>query len=162
MPAARAEAAAPPAPGWAPPAWAWPLSLVCSLAGLGVAAYLTAVHYSTHVTLACSATGLINCERVTTSPQAEVAGVPVAVLGVAWFAVMGALGTPRAWRSDAAAIRFARVAWVVAGVAMVLHLLYAELFQIDAICLWCSAAHLLVGLLFAIVLLGTALARTAG
>lgn len=160
MPAAQAEAAATAAPGWDPPAWAWPLSLVCSLAGLGVAAYLTAVHYSTHVTLACSATGLINCERVTTSPQSVVAGVPVAVLGVAWFAVMAGLATPWAWRSDAAAVWAGRVAWVVVGVAMVLHLLYAELFQIDAICLWCTAVHVLVGLVFAIVLLGTALARS--
>jgi uncharacterized membrane protein len=30
----------------------------------------------------------------------------------------------------------------VVGVLFVLYLLYAELFLIDAICLWCTAAHI--------------------
>jgi len=147
--------------GWIPPVWAWPLSLLASLAGVGVSVYLTVVHYNTHVTLACSSTGLINCERVTTSPQSEVSGIPVAVLGVVWFAVMLVMSTPWSWRAPGPAIWVARVAWTVGGVGMVLHLLYAELFQIDAICLWCTAVHALVLVLFAIVAFATSLARVA-
>lgn len=140
--------------------WAWPLSTLASLLGIGVAGYLTIVHYTTSVTLACSDTGLINCEKVTTSPQSMVYGVPVALLGLIWFVVMLALSTPWAWRSPAPWLWIGRLAWVIGGIAMVLHLIYAELFQIDAICLWCSAVHVLTLVLFAIVTIATALART--
>ena len=51
-----------------------------------------------------------------------IAGVPVALLGVVFFVVAGALCLPAAWRSQAPAVRIARIGWMVAGVAMVLHL----------------------------------------
>ena len=38
--------------------------------------------------------------------------------------------------------------WAVVGVATALWLIYAELFRIDAICLWCTAVHVLTLLLF--------------
>ncbi len=50
---------------------------------------------------------------------------------------------------------------MVAGVAMVLHLVYAELFQIDAICLWCTTVHVITVILFAVVLVAEALAVQA-
>jgi len=50
---------------------------------------------------------------------------------------------------------------MVAGVAMVLHLVYAELFQIDAICLWCTTVHVITVVLFAVVLVAEALAVQA-
>jgi uncharacterized membrane protein len=140
--------------------WAWPLSTLASLLGIGVAGYLTIVHYTTSVSLACSDTGLINCQKVTTSPQSMVYGAPVALLGLIWFVVMLGLSTPWAWRSPAPWLWIGRLAWVIGGIAMVLHLIYAELFQIDAICLWCSAVHVLTLVLFAIVTIATALART--
>ena len=37
------------------------------------------------------------------------------------------------------------------------YLVYAELFRIDAICLWCSAVHVITALLFGLVCFGTAL-----
>ena len=143
------------------PAWVAPVTLALSAAGLAVSAYLTLVHYTTTVTLACSTTGVVNCEKVTTSPQSMIAGVPVAPLGVVFFVVAAALCVPAAWRSQAPAVRIARIAWMVAGVAMVLHLVYAELFQIDAICLWCTTVHVITVVLFAVVLVAEALAVQA-
>ena len=58
-------------------------------------------------------------------------------------------------------MRYARIGWAVAGVAMVVRLVYAELFQIDAICLWCTVVHAISVLLFAVVLLGEAMAVQA-
>ena len=40
---------------------------------------------------------------------------------------------------------------------MVLHLVYAELFQIDAVCLWCTSVHVITVILFAAVLVAEAL-----
>lgn len=138
------------------PAWVAPTSLVLVAAGLAVSIYLTITHFTTHVSLACSNTGTINCEKVTTSPESYLVGIPVAALGVAWFVVAAALCLPAAWRSPAPAVRYARIAWAVAGVLMVVRLVYAELFQIDAICLWCTAVHVITVVLFALVLVAEA------
>jgi uncharacterized membrane protein len=138
-----------------------PVTVALSAAGLAVSIYLTLVHYTTTVKLACSTTGVVNCEKVTTSPQSMLAGVPVALLGVVFFVVAGALCLPPAWRSQAPAVRVARIGWMVAGVAMVLHLVYAELFQIDAVCLWCTSVHVITVILFAAVLVAEALAVQA-
>jgi uncharacterized membrane protein len=150
-----------PTPGRWLPAWVAPVTLALAAAGLAVSAYLTLTHYTTTVRLACSTTGAIDCQKVTTSPQSMIAGVPVAVLGVVFFVVAGALCLPAAWRSQTPAVRIARIGWMLVGVAMVLHLVYAELFQIDAICLWCTAVHVITVILFAAVLVAEALAAQA-
>ncbi len=140
------------------PRWAWTVTLALSLAGLAVSAYLTYVHYTTPTALSCPDTGLINCVKVTTSPQSMLFGViPVAVSGLAYYAVMTALTTPWAWRSSAPLVRGARLAGAVAGVGMVCYLVYVELVVVDAICLWCTAVHVVTFLLFVAVLAATVL-----
>jgi len=148
------------APRWLP-AWVAPVTLALAGAGLAVSVYLTLVHYTTSVKLACSTTGVVNCEKVTSSPQSMLAGIPVALLGVVFFGVAGALCLPAAWRSQSAAVRIARIGWMAAGIAMVVRLVYAELFQIDAVCLWCTAVHVITVILFAAVLVAEALAVQA-
>jgi len=159
MTAASATDARPPQ-RWVP-GWVAPVSLLLVAGGLAVSIYLTITHYTTHVRLACSASGVIDCQKVTTSPQSYIAGIPVADLGVLFFVVGAALCLPAAWRSPVPAVRYARVAWAVAGVAMVVRLVYAELFQIDAICLWCTVVHVISVVLFAVVLVGEAMAVQA-
>jgi uncharacterized membrane protein len=127
-------------------------TLALSLAGLGVSVYLTVAHYTTAVTLSCPETGLVNCQKVTTSAQSMVFGViPVAVLGLAFFAAMVVLNSPRAWRSGWPGIRWARLGSLAAGMAFVLYLIYTELFTLDAICLWCTSIHVITLLLFVLV-----------
>ena len=55
-------------------------TLLLSIAGLGVSIYLTITHFD-KVALVCSDNGTINCDKVTTSPQSEIFGIPVAMLG---------------------------------------------------------------------------------
>jgi uncharacterized membrane protein len=143
------------------PARIAPATLGLVGAGLVLSVYLTITHFTTTVKLACSTTGTINCEKVTTSPQSYLLGVPVATLGVAFFVVAAALCLPAAWRSPVPAVRYARIGWAFAGVLMVVRLVYAELFQIDAICLWCTAVHVITVILFALVLVAEALAVQA-
>ncbi|HXA34256.1 MAG TPA: vitamin K epoxide reductase family protein [Acidimicrobiales bacterium] len=127
-------------------------SLVLSIVGLAVSIYLTLTHFSSAVTLSCPAGGgAINCEKVTTSSQSYVFGIPVAVLGLAYFLPMLVLCLPVAWRSLNRWIHLARLLLSVAGVGMIIYLISAELFTIKAICLWCTSVHVITFLLFVLI-----------
>jgi len=125
-------------------------TLVLSLVGLGVSTYLTITHFD-KVALVCSSNATINCEKVTTSPQSEILGIPVAMLGLLFFVPMILLCLPAAWRSADRRIHLARLVLSVTGVGMILYLIIAELFIIKAICLWCSSVHLITFVLFVII-----------
>jgi uncharacterized membrane protein len=126
-------------------------TLLLCVFGLGVSIYLTITHFSPHA-LVCSDNGAINCLKVTTSPQSEIIGIPVAILGLAYFVPMIALCLPAAWRSRDRRIHLARLALSIIGVGMILYLIIAELFIIKAICLWCSSVHVVTFLLFVIIM----------
>jgi uncharacterized membrane protein len=138
------------------PRWPALVGTILSAAGIGVAGYLTYEHFTSSSTLACSDNSVVNCLKVTTSSYSAVAGVPVAVLGLVFFVVMLALQLPRTWQRPEPALRWARLGWAVLGLATVLYLLYAELFEIDAICLWCTAVHVLTLVLFGTTVFATA------
>ena len=138
------------------PRWLVLGSLALAVAGVLVAGYLTIEHYTASTTLACPDTGVINCQKVTTSAQSKVLGIPVALLGLLYFVVMLAASLPAVWRMTQPAVRFGRLAFAVVGVGFVVYLVYAELFVLDAICLWCTAVHVLTVALFALVAFGTA------
>jgi uncharacterized membrane protein len=140
---------------WKPPRWASPVSLLVCAAGIAVASYLTYVHYTTVKNLACSDRGVINCAKVTTSAQSHFLGMPVAVLGLAYFVAMAVLCLPFAWRREERLVRIARFVASAGGVAMVLWLVYAELFIIDAICLYCTVVHGLSLVLFLVIAAAT-------
>ncbi len=137
------------------PRWPGLTGTLASVAGLGIAGYLTYEHFTGSSSLVCSDKGIVNCLAVTTSSYAVVAGVPVAVLGLIFFAVTLVLQLPVAWRWPNPIIRKARLAWAVIGLGTVIYLLYAELFEIDAICLWCTAVHVLTLVLFVSTVFGT-------
>jgi uncharacterized membrane protein len=141
----------------------WPavVSGVLCLAGLAVAAYLTYAHYTTAAVLACSDKGLVNCAKVTTSSYSRILGLPVSDLGVAYFMVMAVLCSPWAWRSQHRVLRGFRVLAALSGVGLVVWLIYAELFRLDAICLYCTAVHVITALLFVTVAFGTAVTGPA-
>lgn len=122
-----------------------------SVAGLAVSAYLTVAHYTSPSVLACGESGLVNCARVTTSPESVLFGIPVAVLGVAFFAAMVGLNLPAAWRSTSPVLWGARLGLAAVGMALVLWLIYAELFRIGSICVYCTAVHVLTFALFVLV-----------
>jgi uncharacterized membrane protein len=139
-----------------PPAWVPVTSLGLSLVALAVASYLTVTHYADPAALACPDTGIVNCALVTTSSWSVVLGVPLAVLGLVWAAVMTGLTLPWSWRRPARWVDGTRLVLSGAGAAMVLYLVYVELFRIGAICLWCTAMHVTAVILFGVILAGRA------
>ena len=139
-------------PGWVPGS-----SLAVCMAGLVIAGYLTWEHFTGASTFACPETGTINCVKVTTSSYSTIAGVPVALLGLLFFGALTLMCLPAAWRSALPFLRALRLASVTTGVLLVLYLIWAELFRISAICLWCTAVHILTIALFGIVAIAQAL-----
>jgi len=136
--------------------WPWLAGTLICLLGLADASYLTVAHYDAHVTLACPDRGFVNCGLVTTSVYSEILGIPVAVLGLVFFLGMLPLQLPWAWRSTRRSVRLLRLGGSVVGVGMVMWLVYAELFLIGSICLYCTGVHVLTFLLFVTVAFGTA------
>jgi len=135
------------------PRWVARSTFALAIAASAVSAYLTIAHFTEPELLVCSGSGAINCARVTTSAQSRFLGIPVAVLGLGWSIAMVALCSPGAWGSRASWVRGLRLALACLGVLFVLWLVYAELFTIRAICLWCTAIHVLAFALFVLVVL---------
>ena len=77
--------------------------------------YLTLTHYTKVVALVCSNNGAINCEKVTTSPQSMVFGIPVAVLGLVFFVSMFVLALPRIYERPELIIARVRLGSSVVG-----------------------------------------------
>jgi uncharacterized membrane protein len=99
--------------------------------GLAISIYLTWVHYA-GIEPVC--TGISDCERVQTSQYADLAGIPVAVLGIVGYAaILLSLRT----RADVTAL----LAYL--ALAFSAYLTWAEVFRIDAICQWCVASALI-------------------
>ena len=139
------------------PRWLAPAALTLSVLGLLVAAYLTYEHYTGSTSLACSATGTIDCHKVTTSKWSMFLGLPVALLGLLYFVALTALCLPAVWRRTGRAMDHLRLVVAAVGLPMVLYLVWAELARIEAICLWCTAVHVLTFVLIVVLAVGSIL-----
>ncbi len=167
--AAAAEPAAPslrerllgPGPAGLPapsPVLVW-LTFGLTLAGLGLSIYLTIVDLQPSV-LVCSAHGLVNCENVLHSAEAKIFGViPVAFLGLAFYAFACLLNSPWAWRRPEPLIRWGRLSAFIVGICFVLYLIYAELIEIGNICIWCTTVHCVTFVLFVLIVFDSAFRR---
>lgn len=144
------------------PRWLAPLSLLLVVGGLGVSAYMTYEHFTENATLVCTIGGVVDCAKVTTSSWAYFLGIPVAVLGLVFFVVALLLVLPGTWRRSEPWVDRARLAWLSIGLAMVLYLVWAEIFQIGAICSWCTVVHVITFVLWAAVMFGQILSEPAG
>jgi len=116
------------------------LVALLSFAGLAVAGYLTYVHYA-EIDPVCVSGG---CERVQASDYAELAGLPVALIGVAGYAAIALSLLARGELGRTATATLSLV-----GLGFSLYLTYLEVFVIEAICQWCVVSALLMGALTA-------------
>jgi uncharacterized membrane protein len=104
-----------------------------ALVGIAIAGYLTWVHYAGLEPVCVGGGG--GCERVQSSRSAELAGIPVAVLGLGGYvAILASLALPEEQGASVAAflalVGFGFSAWLT----------YVEIAKIDAICQWCVAS----------------------
>ncbi len=110
-----------------------------AVTGLAIATYLTVVHYAGGDPVCAIAHG---CATVQKSHYAQLAGVPVALLGaLGYLAILGSLAR------DGETARTATAFLAIAGVGFSVWLTYVELFELDAVCIWCVGSAICMVLL---------------
>ena len=107
-----------------------------ALAGIAVAGYLTWAHFADE-SVVCVAGG--GCETVQESEYSEVAGIPVALLGLVAYSMVAGLIL---WDAPSARLGAATIAFV--GLLFRMYLLAVQLFVIDAVCVWCLANDVVI------------------
>ena len=115
-------------------------AILLSVLGIGVAGYLTWVHYGDLQPLCVGGGG--GCEKVQTSDQSELAGVPVALLGLLAYVT---LLVANVLRGELARMAAALTALVGAGFSV--YLTIESVTVIEATCQWCLVSLVLMVLL---------------
>jgi uncharacterized membrane protein len=114
-------------------------SLILCSVGIGIAGYLTYVHYAGLQPICGISHG---CETVQTSRYASLVGVPVALLGLISYLLIFASLCVRDDRSQLAGYALVVTAFVFSA-----YLTYREVFTIHAICTWCVSSAIVFTLL---------------
>ena len=118
---------------------------VMCLIGIGIAGYLTYVHYAGLKVLCLSSGG---CETVQASRYAKLGGIPVATLGlVGYILILGSL----ALRGETG--RAVGFGLALFGFCFSMYLTYRELFTIHAICQWCVSSAVVMTIVVVLTLL---------
>lgn len=132
--------------------------LLLSVAGIGIALYLTTVHYE-NVPLVCSTRGFVDCSFVLSSPYSVIPGttVPITVPGLAWAVISAALAIAALRLSSSFSptlrnIHIAQFAWSLVGMLTALYLVYVEIVKLHTICAWCTGMHVIILVMFLITL----------
>jgi uncharacterized membrane protein len=108
--------------------------------GLGVAIYLTYIHYAGIKPVCTAGT---SCLKVQSSVWSKLAGVPVALMGlIGYVGILGSLVLP-----DREQTRQATLVLTLIGFGFSGYLTYRELFSIHAICEWCASSAVILTLL---------------
>ena len=143
----------------------WAL-LLLSLIGTGIALYLTAVHYE-NIPLFCSASGLVNCEHVTSSPYSVLFGttIPITVPGLGWaivsaiLAIVGLRTASSFYGRDTSVptgiffrVVLAQFVWSLLGLLTVIYLVYVEIVLLHTLCAWCTGLHVTILAMFLLTL----------
>jgi uncharacterized membrane protein len=141
----------------------WRTMLALTVIGLGVATYLTYIHYAGIKPLCGRGGG--SCEIVQSSQYSKLAGVPVALIGlIGYIAILASLLAPEREES-----RFATVAFTTVGFGFSAYLTYREIFSIHHICEWCLSSAIIIAILMVLSIVRflraddrTAVPRTTG
>jgi uncharacterized membrane protein len=117
-------------------------AIVVGVIGLGIASYLTIVHYTGGAPVCAIAHG---CETVQKSDYSKLAGVPVALLGlIGYVGILGAMirddDNARSVAAFLSLLGFGFSAWLT----------YTELALINAICIWCVGSAICMTILAAL------------
>jgi uncharacterized membrane protein len=118
-------------------------SIALVLVGIGISGYLTYTHYE-GIDPSCVG-GSSGCHIVQTSKYAELAGVPVALIGLIGYFLIGATLFARSELDRTITLGLA-----LGGAAFTVYLTYLEVFVIEAICQWCVANAVTMWALFII------------
>ncbi len=130
-----------------------------SLAGLGLATYLTVVYLAGHG-LACGPGG--GCASVTTSRYAVFLGIPVAMMGVGGYSLLllGSLAV-LGLEDPPDVLRYGLLGLAGIGVLFSAYLTATQAFLLHSFCIYClTSASIMVSILL-LTLVGTLAARSS-
>jgi uncharacterized membrane protein len=115
--------------------------IVLATIGLGVASYLTYIHYSGAEPL-CSIKGN-PCSQVQKSIYSKLGGVPVALIGlIGYLLILGSLLMREGERA-----RLTTTVLTLGGFGFSVYLTYREVFTLEKICEWCVSSAVIVTIL---------------
>ncbi|MGA3082151.1 MAG: vitamin K epoxide reductase family protein [Terracidiphilus sp.] len=114
------------------------LIAILALAGVAVSTLALRVHFSTG-TEPCSINERWDCGVVNHSPFAEVAHIPVAVIGIAGYLALAGLALARQ--------RFLLFLAVLVGLAFALRLTFVEELVLEVWCLYCVISQTIIALI---------------
>jgi len=117
---------------------------VLAVLGIVVSSLSLLHHYSKSKTTYCDFGESFNCDLVNRSQYSSIAGIPVAGIGVAGYAVLLAFAT--LYRSKAETPALLTLS-ALAGLAFALYLAYLEVFVLQALCLLCLSSLTLIALI---------------
>lgn len=117
---------------------------VLALAGVVDSAVALQRHYAKSATDFCDFNHKFSCDIVNRSEQSTLAGIPVAAIGVAGYAVLFVLSTIWKARSDTP-LRL--LAASLLGLAFALYLTYVEAYVLDTWCILCLTSLGLISLI---------------
>ncbi|HEY4691745.1 MAG TPA: vitamin K epoxide reductase family protein [Anaerolineae bacterium] len=137
------------------------IEIVLCAAGAGVAAILATFHYSTEASaLLCTRAG--GCEAVNTSPYSTIGGIPIALIGLGAYGVIGVLAflsTRPGSTGEYAALAVFGLSLI--GVLYSIYLTYLEFFVIRAVCPWCIASAVIMTAIWIVSLVDVSRRRRA-
>ncbi|MBI2572235.1 vitamin K epoxide reductase family protein [Candidatus Woesearchaeota archaeon] len=114
--------------------------IVLSVVGILISIYLVSNHYNTGGSV-CDISKTISCSLANGSIYSKFAGIPVSILGLAWFAVVAYLAMQLRGKTQTTIPLL--MAWSFMGLGAIFYFIYAEI-SVRALCLACTAAHLLI------------------
>lgn len=116
-----------------------------SLAGVAVSAYALKLHYTVGPSTFCNINDTFNCDVVNKSWASQIAGVPVALLGIVGYALLG-IGS--VWLLVTQKLRqftWGAMALASAGaLGFALFLTGVEAFDLKAYCIVCLASQAII------------------
>ncbi|MEY4745244.1 MAG: hypothetical protein RL272_1189 [Candidatus Parcubacteria bacterium] len=109
-------------------------------AGSAFMGYLVYLHFKTSPGTLCNFGAGFSCEIVNKSVYSELFGIPLSIMGLAYFIGVGYLAItkhlPHTYRTILALTAFSLV--------FSLHLTYVEFFVLGSVCLFCEASKLVM------------------
>ena len=124
--------------------WLYRAIAVLSLCGILVSAISLQRHFAKSETTFCDFNQKFSCDIVNRSEYSEIAGIPVAAIGVAGYAALFWLST--IWKSRRETPTRMLVVAVV-GLVFALYLTYIEAYQLKTWCILCLASQAVIFLI---------------
>ena len=121
--------------------WLFAAIAVLSVLGVLLSGIALQRHYAKSDSTFCDFSQKFSCDVVNRSEYSEVAGIPVAGIGVAGYAALFLLST--VWKSRQETPTRMLIA-AIAGLVFALYLTYVEAYQLKTWCILCLGSQVLI------------------